>query len=126
MELKNVEIIKIGELKTFASGFQTLEYIVKDDNSQYPQEYQIQAVKEKAEEFLKYNKVGQRVDISFNLLGRSWLKDGQPESERKWFNTLQSWKVFKVGVNEVDAYKEKRAPQAPDSFEDDDQDDLPF
>lgn len=126
MELKNVEIIKIGELKTFASGFQTLEYIVKDDNSQYPQEYQMQAVKEKAEEFLKYNKVGQRVDISFNLLGRSWLKDGQPESERKWFNTLQSWKVFKVGVNEVDAYKEKRAPQAPDSFEDDDQDDLTF
>ena len=95
MELKNVEIIKISELKTFDSGFRLVEWVGKDDSGQYPQEIQFQSKQDNAEKFLKYNKVGDRVDIDFNLNGRSWLKEGAEESERKWFNSLDAWKVFK-------------------------------
>ena len=95
MELKNVEIIKIGELKTFPSGFTMVEFVVKT-KEQYPQEIQLQANKDKAENIIKYNKVGDLVDCSINLRGRSWLKDGEPIENTKWFNTIECWKCFKA------------------------------
>jgi hypothetical protein len=95
MELKNVEIIKIGKVQTFANDFRKLEFIVKDDSGQYPQELQLNILKDKVDDFIKYNKIGQRVDVSFNLNGRSWLKEGEPEENRRWFNSLDAWKVFK-------------------------------
>jgi len=101
MELKNLEIIKIGELKTFKNDFTILEFVAKDDSSQYPQEIQFQCVKDKAENFLKYNKVGQRVDIDFNINGRSWLKEGESEDNRRWFNSLDAWKVTKSNNTET-------------------------
>ena len=121
MELKNVEIIKIGEVQNFANDFRKLEFIVKDDSNQYPQELQFNILKDKIDDFLKYNKVGQRVDISFNLNGRSWLKDGEPEEKRRWFNSLDAWKVFK---SESDGVKPHFEP-AGDLNEDEDSG-LPF
>ena len=95
MELKNVEIIKIGEVKTFGNDFRKLEFVVRDDTSQYPQEIPFSIVKDKIDNFVQFNKVGQRVDVSFNLNGRSWLKEGEDESKRRWFTDLNAWKVFK-------------------------------
>ena len=118
MELKNVEILKIGELKTFASGFSLVEWVVKEDSSQYPQELQLQCSKEKAENLIKYNKVGDRVDVSINLRGRSWLKEGEPEENRKWFNTIEAWKVFKT-----DSASQESSAITNSSAE---SDDLPF
>jgi single-stranded DNA-binding protein len=92
MELKNVEIIKLGELKTFDSGFSLVEFVVKTEDADYPQFISFQATKEKAENLLKYNKVGQRVDVSFNVRGRKWES---PSGEVKYFNTLEAWKIFK-------------------------------
>ena len=103
MELKNVEILKIGEEKTFGSGFRKLEFVVKDDTSQYPQEIQFSITQDKIDNFVQYNKVGQRVDISFNLNGRSWLKEGEAEESRRWFNELNAWKVFKADAGGNDA-----------------------
>ena len=102
MELKHVEILKIGEVKTFASRFRKLEFIVKDDSSQYEQEISFSITQDNIDNFLQYNKVGQRVDVSFNLNGRSWLKEGADESERKWFNELNAWKVFKVDTEKAE------------------------
>lgn len=94
MELKNVEIIKIGELKTFANDFKVVEFVVKTDDGEYPQLLTLQSTGDKAENLLKYNKVGQRVDCSINLRGRSWTS---PEGEVKYFNTIEAWKVMKAG-----------------------------
>ena len=68
MEIKNVEILRIGELKTFKSGFKCVELI-------------------------KFNKVGDKVDVGINLLGREWTNN---EGEVFVFNTLEAWKVFKA------------------------------
>ena len=96
MELQNAELLHIGEVKTFANDFRKLEFIAKDDSGQYPQEIQFNILKDKIDDFLKYNKVGDRVNISFNLNGRSWLKDGESEDKRRWFNSLDAWMVKKA------------------------------
>ena len=112
MELKNVTIKSIGELKTFDSGFSTLDFIVVTDE-QYPQTLKLQINKDKAENFLKYNKVGQKVDVSINLRGREWTN---PKGEVVVFNTIEAWKVFKA----EDVTAEEPTP-APEPTED-----LPF
>ena len=91
-ELKNAEIIKIGELKTFDSGFKIVEFVIKTEG-EYPQEVQFQCTSDKADNLIQYNKVGNRVDISFNLRGRAWTN---PQGETKYFNSLDAWKVFKA------------------------------
>lgn len=102
MELKNVEIKQIGELKTFDSGFSCVDFVVKT-NEEYPQTLKLQANKDKAENIIKYNKVGDTVDISINLRGREWQN---PKGETVVFNTIEAWKVVRnefteQGVNSV-------------------------
>jgi hypothetical protein len=122
MELKNVEIIRINELKTFQnSDFKCVEWHVKTEE-QYPQTLNLQSNNDKAENLIKYNKVGDKVDVSINLRGREWVN---PQGETKVFNTIEAWKVFKS-----DSAKE--TPQPPTNFEpvgnlkEEEQDDLPF
>jgi len=95
MELKNVEIISIGELQQITPTFKKVSFRIKTQEN-YPQEIELEVKQDKTENFLQYNKVGQFVDINFNLQGRSYLKQGEPESARRWFNTLDAWKVFKA------------------------------
>lgn len=123
MELKNVEIIKIGEVKTFGNDFRKLEFVVRDDSSQYPQEIPFSIIKDKIDNFIQFNKVGQRVDVSFNLNGRSWLKDGEDESKRRWFTDLNAWKVFKSEAHQQQPKPEiQSAPDLTNSGPDD----MPF
>lgn len=91
MELKGVKIKRIGELKTFDSGFSCVDFVVVT-NEQYPQTLQLQANKEKAENLIKYNKVDDVVDVSINLRGREWTNN---KGEVLVFNTIEAWKVFK-------------------------------
>jgi len=95
MELKNVEIVSIGKLEQITDTFKKVSFRIKTED-QYPQEIEFQMSQDKADKFLQYNKVGQFVDIDFNLRGRSYLKAGEPEDSRRWFNTLDAWKVFKA------------------------------
>lgn len=46
---------------------------------------------EKVDKFLQYNKVGDTVDVDFNIRTNEW--------KEKHFTSLQACKVFKVGVN---------------------------
>ena len=48
---------------------------------------------EKVEQFLKYNKVGQEVDVSFNVQTN--------EYKGKYYTSLQSWKIFKAEAGET-------------------------
>ena len=55
---------------------------------------------EKCENFTKFNKVGQEVDVEFNVKTNEW-KD-------KYYTSLQAWKIFKaegaaVAMTEVPA-----------------------
>lgn len=93
MELKNVEIKRIGEIKEFGdNNFKVVKFVVVTKD-QYPQTLELQCTQEKAENLIKYNKVGDVVDISYNLRGREWTNK---EGATSVFNTIEAWKVFKT------------------------------
>lgn len=119
MELKNVQIIKIKPLQQVTPTYKKVEFIVKLE-SQYPQEVQFEVSQDRADNFIKFNKEGQYVDIDYNLRGRSYLKEGEPEENRRWFNTLDAWKVFKADGNTEES-KPTEAPQVEEEISD-----LPF
>ena len=130
MELKNVQIIKIKPLQQVTDSYKKVEFIVKLD-SQYPQEVQFEISQDKADKFIQYNKEGDFVDIDFNLRGRSYLKDGEPETNRRWFNSLDAWKVFKSETNnkEPEQPRPKAGVQEGDKVgkgTEEEADDLPF
>lgn len=63
---------------------------------------------EKVEQFLKYNRVGQDVDVSFNVQTN--------EYKGKYYTSLQAWKIFKA----------EAAVETTESTQDEAADDLPF
>ena len=61
---------------------------------------------EKVDNFLKFNKVGQLVDIDFNVKTNEW-KD-------RYFTSLQAWKIFKAEDNmSVPASMEEQTGDLP-------------
>ena len=108
MELKNVKIKSIGEIKEFGTNnFKVVKWVVVDDsNTEYPQTLELQSTQENADKLLQYNKVGERVDVSYNLRGREWTN---PETKKvSVFNTIEAWKVYKsenVADVEVKAFE---------------------
>ena len=60
---------------------------------------------EKVENFVKFNKVGQHVDVDFNVSANEW--------QGKYFTSLSAWKIFK-------SQEDTPEPAAQDSG------DLPF
>lgn len=102
----------IGEKQTFDSGFQKVEFVITT-NDTYPQDVKFEVLKDKVDNFLKYNKVGQDVDVSFNINGS--------EYKGKYYVNLIAWKVFKAdgqsGASTPNKEFEKQtaAPIAEDS-----------
>jgi hypothetical protein len=82
-------------------------------NDQYPQEIEIQFTQDKCA-LLDGLSVGAEVTIGVNLRGRMWTN---PQGEDKYFNTIEGWKIDKVGI-------QQSTPSAQPSVEVDD--DLPF
>jgi len=63
---------------------------------QYPQQVQFQAVQAYSDQLDLYA-IGQEVEVSFDLRGRAYVKDG----ETKYFTTLNAWRVKKVADQSV-------------------------
>jgi hypothetical protein len=122
MKLKNVEIKRIGEIKEFgANNFKVVKWVVVDDsNADYPQTLELQCTQDKAENLVKYNKVGDRVDVDFNLRGREWTNETTKVTSV--FNTIEAWKVFKAEPTNG----EPTDFQAKTVAEPAEEDDLPF
>jgi len=98
-ELKlNGKIKLIGEKQTFDSGFEKVEFVITTDDK-YPQDVKFEIVKEAMENFLKYNKVGQDVEVSFNVRGNEW--------KGKHYVSLTAWKVFTVKKEEEPTTEKK-------------------
>jgi len=80
---------------------------------QYPQQVQFQCTQERCD-MLDLHAVDQQVEVSFDLRGRAYVKDG----ETKYFTTLNAWRVKKVGDQSVAptamtaATPQQSAPQA--------------
>jgi hypothetical protein len=74
--------------------FSKREFVVTDTSSMYPQDIIFQATQDKCS-MLDMVQQGDQVEVSFNLRGREWTS---PQGEVKYFNTLEAWRIEKVGA----------------------------
>jgi len=86
------KIKKIDATIVVNDKFKKREFVVVT-NDTYPQEIQIQFTQDKCEILNGYT-LGQDVDVSINLRGRMWT---DPQGVEKYFNTVEAWRIEKVG-----------------------------
>ena len=112
MQVANLKITKINEVESGTSKagkeWKKLTF-VGETQEQYNNLYAFELFgEEKVDNFVKFNKVGDVVDVDFNVSTREW--------EGRYFTSLSAWKVFKANAETA---------QVP-SPADDPANDLPF
>ncbi len=112
MQVAGLKITKINEVEEGTSkagkAWKKLTF-VGETQEQYNNLYAFELFgEEKVDNFVKFNKVGDVVDVDFNVSTREW--------EGRYFTSLSAWKVFKANAE---------AAQVP-SPADDPSNDLPF
>jgi single-strand DNA-binding protein len=98
--------------------FQTREFVLLDESTQYPQYVKFQLVQDRCEIIDNIDE-GNTIKVYFDLRGREW--------QGKYFTNLQAWRVEAAGqVSKPRAAGE--FPSAPPPGNDDgtSYDDLPF
>ena len=116
----------VNETKEYGTnGFRKREVVVTTEE-QYPQDLLIEFIQDKCDILNSY-KVGDNVKIDINLRGREWES---PQGEIKYFNSIQGWRIEKLGVEDQNDMVPP-IPQTEDSsdneeFGKDEPDDLPF
>lgn len=73
--------------------FSKREFVVTETSSMYPQDILFQLTQDKCN-LLDGLNVNDSVEVSFNLRGREWVS---PQGEVRYFNTLDAWRVEKMG-----------------------------
>lgn len=85
----------IGEVETFGTDF-TKRNLVVTTNEQYPQDLNLEFVKDKCSLLDKY-KIGDEVKVGINLRGREWIN---PEGVAKYFNSIIGWRIDKEVIEQ--------------------------
>ena len=99
----------VGSTVAISEKFSKREFVVVDDTNMYPQDIQFQLTQDKCN-LIDSLVIGDEVEVSFNLNGREWVN---PKGESKFFNTLDVWKISKIGSNAVkDAQGQGFEPKA--------------
>lgn len=86
-------ITEIKDEQIITASFKKREFVIKTDD-QYPQEILLEFTQDKCDELNKA-KIGQEVQVDFNLRGRRWENNN---GETKFFNTLQAWRISSIGA----------------------------
>ena len=87
----------VGSTIAISEKFSKREFVVVDDTNMYPQDIQFQLTQDKCD-LIDSLVIGDEVEVSFNLNGKEWVN---PKGESKFFNTLDVWKISKIGSNAV-------------------------
>lgn len=78
------------EIQQVTATFRKREFVVEfSENPMYPQFILFQMVQDRVE-LVSGFQVGDMIDVSFNLRGRSWTS---PTGEVKYFNSLEAWRI---------------------------------
>lgn len=129
MELKG-KIHEIGQIQQVSETFKKRDLIVEyADNPSYPEYIKFETLQDKTS-LLDALKVGDEVEVSFNLRGRPWTdKTGKVS----YFNSMVVWRLNKLGANggvtqpaQSENAGSQYAPPADLSNNQGEDDDLPF
>lgn len=83
-------IVEIYPTKHINDNFSVREFIVETDGN-YPQKIKLQVINDKCENLDKYNSIGDKVKLNFNVRGS--------EKNGVIFNNLSVYYIEKLGVN---------------------------
>ncbi|MCG8477412.1 MAG: DUF3127 domain-containing protein [Cytophagales bacterium] len=84
------KIRQLYDAQQVSDRFRKREFVIEYlDNPQYPQYVKFEVVQDSCS-LLDSFKVGDEVDVSFNLRGREWIN---PQGEAVYFNTLNAWRI---------------------------------
>jgi len=116
-------IIVVGDTEQVSDKFKKRNLVLSIMDGNYEQQVQFEFVQDKVD-LLDAVNVGDEVEVSFNLNGRSWTN---PQGEVKYFNTNQGWRVETVSQNDGSMSKQNSATESdiPVATGEED-DDLPF
>jgi len=116
-------IERIKDTETFKNDFRKRELILDlDKGGKFENQVAITFVNDKCD-LLDNFQPGQRVTVGFFMQGRSYLKPGKPESERRWFNELRGWEIRR---DEQELMQKEDTGSHHEPHIEDDSDDLPF
>ena len=84
------KILEISDTQQVTNTFKKREFVVEyAENPQYPEFIKFELIQDKCD-LLNTFKVGDELDVHFNLKGRKWT---DPKGEVKYFNSLQAWRL---------------------------------
>lgn len=123
MDIKG-KIIEIYDTVQVSEKFRKREFVVEyAENAQYPEFVKFELTQDKCDALNGY-KVGQDIEVHFNLRGRRWT---DPKGETKYFNSLQAWKVQNAGNKAPEDYGQQFSePTTATTSSTEDENDLPF
>lgn len=78
-----------GETQQVTESFKKREFVITDEQSQYPQHIQFELTQDKCSLLDKYY-AGDEIKVHFNLRGREWV---DKEGRTRYFNSLQAWRI---------------------------------
>lgn len=82
----------VNPTQVISEKFSKREFVIETQD-QYPQLVIFQATQDKCA-LLDNVQLSSQVEVSFNLKGREWTS---PAGEVKYFNTVEAWRIEKVG-----------------------------
>ncbi len=114
----------VSDVISVTDTFRKRELVVEfAENPQYPEFVKFEAIQDRVS-LMDDVKVGQDVEVFFNLKGREWTNK---QGEKQYFNTLQLWKVNVLGAAEAGGQSTPAyAPPVDISSAPGEDDDLPF
>lgn len=118
------KLFKIFDTQQVSATFKKREFVLEyAENPMYPQHVLFQMTQDKCSVLDGYE-AGQMVEIDFNLRGREWIS---PQGEKKYFNSLECWRINQAESNQVQPVKQAvAAPKITLQDLEADDSDLPF
>jgi hypothetical protein len=87
------KITEIMPTVQVSDSFKKRTFVLNDEQDKHPQEILFQLNQDRVE-LLDAFKIGDIVEVEFNIKGKRWEKDGKVS----YFNTLEAWRINKIGV----------------------------
>lgn len=122
MDIKG-KVHEISPVQNVTETFKKRELVIEfAENPQYPEFIKFEALQDKVNLFDSV-KVGDQVEVFFNLRGRPWTdKNGKTS----YFNTLVVWRLNVLSGNQEQAQQPEYATSPVDISATPEDDDLPF
>jgi hypothetical protein len=122
MEIKG-KVHEVGVTANVTDTFKKRDLVIEyAENPQYPEFVKFEAVQDKVNLFDNV-KVGDQVEVSFNLRGRPWT---DKTGKTTYFNTLSVWRITVLGGAQAQNAAPEFASPVDISAAPGEEDDLPF